>query len=430
MVLDRSQQPPCRQIEDISIVSPKVITMPNGMELHILDMGQQEVVRVDMMFATGKWHQPKLLVAMFTNLMLKEGVEGMTSQEVAEQLDFYGAWLQPSATFHNSYVTLYSLNKHIEHTLGLLEKIVKKPTFPDEEFQVIRSRRKQHFIIEDEKVDVKAFNKYISLLFGDDCPYGQHAEVDSFDKVERDDLEAFHKQCYSSSNCRIFLTGKVTSEIISAVEKAFGTTSWGDNTHTQIEKPFESKPQAFGRYFVEKADALQSGIRVGMSVVGREHADYPKLRILNTLLGGYFGSRLMTNIREDKGYTYGIGSNITTLKYASYLNISTEVATEYTEPTIVEVKYELERLKTELVQKDEMDTLKGYLMGEMARLFDGLFSIADAHLSLLANDMDVEYYHKMIAAIKSVTAEELQALAVKYIDVDKLYIVTAGQKSE
>ncbi len=430
MELDRSQQPPCRSIEEINIVSPKVMTMPNGIELHILDMGQQEVVRVDMMFATGKWHQPKLLVAMFTNLMLKEGVKGMTSQEVAEQLDFYGAWLQPSATFHNSYVTLYSLNKHIEHTLSLLEKIVKEPTFPDEEFQVIRSRRKQHFIIEDEKVDVKAFNKYISLLFGKDCPYGQHAVVDDFDNVERDDLATFHKQCYSSSNCRIFLTGKVTPEILASVEKAFGTTAWGDNSHVQTEKPFEAKPQEFGQYFVEKADALQSGIRIGMPVVGREHEDYAKLRILNTLLGGYFGSRLMNNIREDKGYTYGIGSNITTLKYASYLNIATEVATEYTEPTIKEVKYELERLKSELVQKDEMDTLKGYLMGEMARLFDGLFSIADAHLSLLANDMDVEYYHNMIAAVKSVTAEELQGLAIKYIDVDKLYIVTAGQKAE
>ena len=426
MILDRSIQPAVRPIEHITIAEPRIVMAPNGIEIHILDMGEQEVVRIDMMFGTGKWQQPKLLTALFTNLMLKEGVEGMSSQEVAEQLDYYGAWLQPSATFHNSYVTLYSLNKHIGHTLPLLEKIIRTPTFPIDEFEVIRSRRKQGFLIDDEKVDIRAFNKFVRSLFGDTCPYGQYATADSFDGVERNDLVNFHANCYASSNCRIFVTGRVTDDILQAIYTSFGESTWGIIIE-QEEAVMQCMPATPGRYFVEKADALQSAVRIGLPVVGRDHVDYPKLRVLNTLLGGYFGSRLMANIREDKGYTYGIGSSITTLKYASYLSVSTQTATEYTEPLIKEVFVEMNRLKQELVGAEEMYMLKGYLMGEMARLFDGPFSIADAHLSLLANDMDVSYFHQMIAAVQTVTPEELRELAFRYFVFDKMYVFVAGR---
>ncbi|MEG0948072.1 MAG: pitrilysin family protein [Bacteroidales bacterium] len=425
-MLDRNHPPVTRQIEHIEIPEPRLLKAPNGMDIYILDMGDQDVVRIDLMFGAGKWEQEKLLVAMFTNLMLKEGVEGMTSQEVAEHLDYYGAWLQPSATFHNSYVTLYSLNKHVDKTIPVLEKIIKNPLFPEHEFDVIRNRRKQQFRVDDEKVDVKAFNKFVELLYSKEYPYGNCAEEHQFDEVTREDLIDFHARCYQSDNCRIILTGRVTDEIIAQVIAHFGKDKWGADLHFK-EPSYHTEASVAGRYHVEKPDAMQSAVRIGIPLVGRTHPDYPKLRVLNTLLGGYFGSRLMANIREEKGYTYGIGSSITTLKFASYLSIATQTATEYTEPLIKEVFYEIDRLKEELVSEEELEMMKGYLMGEMARLFDGPFSIADAHQSLLANDMTSEYYHQMIQAIQSVTAEELRDLARKYLINDQFYTVVAGQ---
>lgn len=428
MTLDRSRQPAALPIEDIFIPEPRKIIAPNGVEIYVLDMGDQEVTRIDLMFGAGKWDQQKPLTAMFTNLMLKEGVEGLTSQQVAEQLDYYGAWLQPSATFHNSYVTLYSLNKHIQHTLPLLEKIIKQPLFPEDEFDVIRNRRKQMFLVEEERVQVQSFNKFIELLFGSH-PYGQHAAAEAFDALDVADLKEFHDRYYTAANCRIILTGRVTPEIIEHVVDLFGQNKWGGGEKEPVKSyAIESKEPQY--LFIDKPDALQSAIRIGLPVIGREHPDYPLLRILNTLLGGYFGSRLMTNIREDKGYTYGIGSSITTLKNASYLSISTQTATEYTEAVIKEVFLEIERLRTELVQEEEMLMLQGYLMGEMARLFDGPFSIADAHQSLLANDMSTEYYHEMIKAIKTVTPEKLQEMALKYLEKDRFYVVVAGKRTE
>ena len=351
----------------------------------------------------------------------------MSSQEVAEQLDYYGAWLQPSATFHNSYVSLYSLNKHIRHTVPLLEKIVKKPLFPEHEFEVARDRRLQNFLVEEERVQVIAFNQYIDKLFGNKYPYGQHASAADFQNITTDHLKAYHQKYYNSANCRVILTGKVTEDILSQLFESFGNEKWGENIlHTSPQKTAD--PSQPGRYLYVKSDAFQSAVRIGMPIISREHPDYPKLRILNTLLGGYFGSRLMANIREDKGYTYGIGSVITTFKNASYLSISSQVATQFTEDLIHEVFVEIRRLKDELVGPEELQMLKGYLMGEMARLFDGPFSIADAHQSLLANNMTVDYYNTMIEAIQNVTSEELRDLANKYLIEDRFYTIISGQK--
>jgi Predicted Zn-dependent peptidases len=224
------------------------------------------------------------------------------------------------------------------------------------------------------------------------------------------------------------LTGRVTREILNQVMTSFGNEPWGgdEGFHSPL---FEAQPMAPGRYHVLKSDAMQSAVRFGLPIVDRSHPDYAKLRVLNTLLGGYFGSRLMTNIREEKGYTYGIGSSITTLKHSSYLSIATQTATKYTEPLIKEVFYEIDRLKKELVEDDELDMMRGYLMGEMARLFDGLFSIADAHQSLIVNHMTTEYFFRMIDAIQTVTAEELQDLARKYLIEENFYIVVAGQQT-
>lgn len=423
--LNRNIPPLIKNIDSIHITEPKVITAKNGVKFNILNIVNQDMIRIDLMFHSGKWEQNKLLTAMFANLLLKEGSLNYKSTEITEALDFCGASIQCSATFHNSYVTLYTLNKHLKYLLPILEDIIKNPTYPELEFEVIKDKRKQSFIIDDNKVDVISYNKYIELLFGKDYPYGTHATLEDFDNVTIKDLKDFHSKYYNSDNCSVILTGKLTDEAISDIEQYFGDVKWGNNYNVQ-EIHYDINPADFGRYFVEKKDALQSSVRVGTKTIDRMHEDYPYLRIVNTILGGYFGSRLMSNIREDKGYTYGIGSNITTLKNASFLSISTQTGNEYTESVIKEIYYEIERLKTEIVPDDEIEMVKGYLMGEMLRLFDGPFSIADAHQALIANNMSVDYYYNMIEAIKDIDAKKIHEISNKYFDTTKFYTVVCG----
>ena len=164
-----------------------------------------------------------------------------------------------------------------------------------------------------------------------------------------------------------------------------------------------------------------------MPVISRTHPDYMKLRILNTVLGGYFGSRLMLNIREDKGFTYGISSSVIGLKEDAYLSVSTQTGTEYVRPLIEEVFNEIERLRKEKVPEEELKMVKSYLSGELARIFDGPFSICDAYISLIANQLDFEYYDRQFMTVQSITAEELQEVACKYFVRDKFYTSVAGQ---
>ena len=364
---------------------------------------------------------------MFTNMLLKEGTNKLKSTEITNALDFCGASLQCSATFHNSYVTLYTLNKHLEQLLPILNDLVKNPTFPEEEFNVLRTKRKQSFLIDNQKVDVQSYNKYVELLFGKNYPYGTYAEASDFDNITTEDLKEYHSSFYNSDNCNIILTGNISEETIKSIEAYFGKEKWG-NPSISESKNFSLQESQPGKYFIEKTDALQSSVRIGIMTIGRLHPDYPYLRVVNTILGGYFGSRLMSNIREDKGYTYGIGSAITTLKNASYLTVSSQTGNEYRDLLIKEVFYEIERLKTEIISDEELDIVKGYLMGEMQRLFDGPFSTADAFQALIANSMEVDYYYNMIEAIKNITPEIVKEIANKYLITDKFFTVICGAK--
>lgn len=164
-----------------------------------------------------------------------------------------------------------------------------------------------------------------------------------------------------------------------------------------------------------------------MPVIGREHPDYMKLRILNTVLGGYFGSRLMLNIREDKGFTYGISSSVIGLKQDAYLSVFTQTGNEFVKPLIEEVFIEIERLCNEKIGKEELAMVRSYLIGELARIFDGPFSICDAYISLIANQLDLKYYDRQFEIVRGITSEELQEIASKYFIKDSFYTAVAGQ---
>ena len=241
-----------------------------------------------------------------------------------------------------------------------------------------------------------------------------------------EDLKIYHRDFYCPEHCKIVISGKVTESMIDRVSDCFGQK--GESPVIKSEQknyPIVRSKEHF-RYF-EKPGALQSAVRIGMPVISRTHPDYMKLRILNTVLGGYFGSRLMLNIREDKGFTYGISSSVIGLKEDAYLSVSTQTGTEYVQPLIEEVFNEIERLREEKVPEEELKMVKSYLSGELARIFDGPFSVCDAYISLIANQLDFEYCDRQFMTVQSITAEELQEVACKYFVRDKFYTSVAGQ---
>ncbi|MFZ4456362.1 MAG: M16 family metallopeptidase [Bacteroidales bacterium] len=425
-MLDRTLAPKISPIERFDIPQPLHDELPNKIDLYTINLGDSDVMRIDFIFASGKWHQEKILAATFTNQLLKEGTANLSSKEIAEKLDYHGAWLQSSVTQHNSYITVYLLNKHLLNLLPIIEAIIKEPTFPEEELKTILNRHKEQHRINREKVEHLCLEASVGQLFGESHPYGKHASLADFDNLTRTDILDFYQKHYHSGNCKIMLTGKVTETTKKLISECFGFENWGKaSTKHQISYPIVVSNQKIVK--VEKPDAMQSAIRIAAPCISREHPDFHGLKVLNTLFGGYFGSRLMANIREEKGYTYGIGSSVATQQMGSYMSISTQTGSEYVEPLIEAVFEEMQKLQEIEVEAEELACVRNYLLGDFTRSFDGPFAIADAHISLLANKLSIDYYQNQIETIRQIDAAILQNLAKKYLNREQFYLAIAGK---
>jgi len=426
-MLNRTIQPQISQLDKIDILRPLRQVLPNGTPLHVLRAGEQDVIRLDILIKAGAWHQSQKLQALFTHRMLREGSRKYTSSDIAEKLDYYGAWLELSNSLDHAYLTLYSLNKYVAETLDVIESILKEPTFPEKELGTVIESNVQQYLVNRSKVDFIAHRALVSGLFGDQHPCGQFAIEEDYRKINPPLLHAFHEQFYHTGNYSIYISGKVTDEIIRRVELIFGTDTFGKASFTDERMyPIISVPEK--RIFVERADALQSAIKLGGFTILRSHPDYLKLRVLITLLGGYFGSRLMSNIREDKGYTYGISMGTVQYPGIGLMVITTESDNEYVEPLIREVYKEIDKLHEELVSQEELTLVKNYMIGEMSRSYESAFSLSDAWMFIETAGLDNNYYERALDAIKTVTPDELRELARQYICKQNLKEVIAGKK--
>lgn len=425
--MNRYIQPTISPIEKIDVPPLRKTICSNGMPLYVMSTGDEEVMRVDVIISAGSWEQSKKMQSMITNLLLKEGTSSHTSAQIAEMIDFYGASIQTTATHHHSYLTLYTLNKYSEPMLDLMREIILSPTFPESELRTTMARRKQNYLTEREKVQYMASRGFLSALYGKEHPYGRSVELSDFDGLTTDDLKMFHRKYYCSGNCQVLISGKINDKTVRLIERYFGAEQWG-GTDCFESKEHQMQPSVTRSLFIPKANALQSAVRIGIPVIRRNHPDFQKLKVVNTILGGYFGSRLMSNIREDKGYTYGIGSGITVYRKAAYLCVSTQTACQYTRPLIAEVYREITRLQQELVSEEELTMVKNYMIGEFCRSLESPFSIAEAYLSLIIDDMDATYLISQPESVKNITAEEVRETALRYLSSDLFYEIVAGKQ--
>ena len=307
--MDRTIQPEIQTLKNFRILPPVRMTLPNGIPLTVINAGEQEVVRIDVLFAGGRWQQSQKLQALFTNRMLREGTKKYTAATIAEKLDYYGSWLELSSSSEYAYITVYSLNKYLAKTLEVVESMIKEPLFPEKELHTILDTNIQQYQVNTSKVDFLAHRSLLQSLYGEQHPCGKIVVEEDYHAITPEVLREFYERYYHSGNCSIFLSGKVTEDIISRVTDIFGT-SFGQHQQqvSRLSFPFTAVPEK--RIFTEREDAMQSAVKMGYTTITRNHPDYLKLRVLMTLFGGYFGSRLMSNIREEKGYTYGISAGI------------------------------------------------------------------------------------------------------------------------
>lgn len=427
-MLDRSIQPFIREPEQLEVLSPERRVMPNGIPLYILNAGDNEVVRIDLLMEGGRWQQTQRLQALFTNRMLREGTRRYSAAAIAEKLDYYGAWLELSSSSEYAYITLYSLNKYLPETLDIFESIVKEPLFPEKELGVIVDNNIQQFLVNSSKVDFLAHRTLINAVYGDKHPCGQLVQEEDYHLINPSVLQSFYDRYYHSGNCSIYLSGKVSEDTIRRVEVIFGSEPFGKGFLRPEKSIYVPATSPGKRFFAERADAMQSAVRIGMISLDRRHPDYMKARVLVTLLGGYFGSRLMSNIREEKGYTYGISAGIMPYPDSGLFVINTETANEFVELLIKEVYHEIDRLQNDLVSNEELAMVRNYMLGDMCRSYESAFSLADAWIFIHTSGLSNSYVMDAVDAVKTVTPDEIRELASQHLCKETLKEVVSGKK--
>lgn len=425
--MNRTIQPEIKKLKDFSVPKPERVILPNGVPLTIINAGEQEVVRMDIIFAGGRWQQSQKLQALFTNRMLREGTQKYSASTIAERLDYYGSWLELSSSSEHAYITIYSLNKYLKETLEVIESMIKEPLFPQKELSTILEANIQQYLVNSSKVDFLAHRCLLEHLYGEKHPCGQLIVENDYRAITPELLNDFYKKHYHSGNCSIFLSGKVTEETIQHVTTILGT-SFGEYDLKSPQNTFPFLAANEKRFFVERSEALQSAVKMGSTTITRNHPDYHKLRVLLTLFGGYFGSRLMTNIREDKGYTYSISAGIMFYPDSGLIGISTETDNQYVEPLIHEVYNEIDRLHQEPVSIEELEMVRNYMLGEMCRSYESPFSLSDAWIFIATSELDDSYFYRSFQAVNEITPLEIQDLAQRYLCKETLKEVIAGKK--
>lgn len=421
---DRTKQPEMREMDTFSLPEYSIRYLDNKIPVILFHAGEQEVTKLDFVFHAGSWHQPAPMIAPATAELLTAGTKQYTSHEIAAQTDYYGAYLITHATPDYSSVTIFTLNKYLEEMSALTEEIIKHPSFPPDEIETHLRNQKHQMQVSEQKVDYLARTRFNEHLYGENHPYGRFLKEDYFDNVNQDSLKQFHKSHYHSGNGYIIASGKLPPQIMTLLNRHFGGSGWnGIILQPKIHTTETAQP---GIYKVPKQDSVQSAIRMGKKLFTRDHPDFQAMKVVNTIFGGYFGSRLMKNIREEKGYTYGIYSSVQSMLHEGSFFISAETGKDVTDKAIEETFKELEKLQNDKVSDEELNTVKSYMLGSVLKMVDGAFAAADFYRTLYHAGLDEQYFYDFIRTIKTIDAEKIRTLAQKYLNKEDFIQVIAG----
>ena len=406
----------------VEIANAECITLRNGMQLYILPANDFAVMRLTLLFRAGSSRQIVPFSASATANLLAEGSEHMTAREISERLDFHGSYFDVNTDRDYSYISFAMLSKFVPQTLQVAEEILLHPTFPEEEVETYRLKRKQRLQIERQKVDVRAREAFAQAMFGADHPYGQCFEEGAYDQLTRDDIVSFYQRHYTASNGFAVCSGRVGEaerEAICALLEQFPACE---------PLPCEDFPAVEQQHEVRitHEGAVQSSIRIGRRLFPREHPDFVGMQVVAAALGGYFGSRLMQNLREEHGYTYGVISAMVNFEREGYLAIATQVGSEVTEEALHEIYSEIERLRTEPLSEEELQLVKNIMTGEMMRILDGPFGVADVTIENILCGRTNSVIAENVTRIRKITPIEVQQLAAKYLHREDLITVVVG----
>lgn len=422
-MLNRTIAPPIKDAVEFALqLKPYTkYVLDNGVEVYAIDAGSQEVLQLEMVFYAGNSYETANTVAAATNQLLKNGTSTRTAFEINEAFEYYGGYCNRSCFNETALVSLHTLSKYLHELLPVIKDMITDAVFPENELKIFKQNSKQKLTVNLKKCDFVANRLMDAYLYGEQHPYGKYTTAADYDALTTEQLKHHFNEYYVNGNCVIFVAGKLPADLFEQLNQQFGTLNLKPHT-SQLKTVNTITPATEKKYRIQNdPKGVQGAIRMATHFPNRHHPDFTKMMVLNTVLGGYFGSRLMSNIREDKGYTYGIHSFVQNHLQDSALVISTEAGKDVCEAAVTEIYREMKILREELIDGEELLLVRNYLIGIILGDLDGPFHIISRWKNIILNNLDEQYFYNSVDTIKNISAEELKQLANRYYVEDKFY---------
>ena len=418
--LNRKQPPVIKDAIDFNLqLKPyEKFVLDNGVEVYAVNAGAEDVLQMEWVFYAGNWFEKKNLVAASVNFLLKNGTSAKNAFQINEHFEYYGAYLNRNCYNETANIALHCLSKHLEPLLPVVREMMTDSVFPEDEIRTYKQNMKQRLRVNLKKCDFAANRLIDTYLYGEHHPYGRYSRFEDFDELTRDQIVEFYQQYYQRGKFIIFVAGKLPPDLFPLLNRHFG-----DLNSSPVEVfDYPSAPADTKKYRVTNDPAgVQGAVRLGANFPNRHHPDFLKAQVLNNVLGGFFGSRLMSNIREEKGYTYGIYSYLENHMQQSAWVVTTEAGRDVCEATITEVYKEMELLRNEEIDEEELLLVRNYMIGSILGDLDGPFHTINRWKNIILNGLPEDHFFKQIKTIKTVSAEELQRIATQYLVPENFY---------
>jgi predicted Zn-dependent peptidase len=404
---------------------PEAEHLSNGIPVYRIEAGVQGVFKMELIFRAGRRFDSRFTLSQVLPPLLKEGTRSFDAASLAKAFDKYGLNIKANANPDMATIQVFGLKRHLAQALPLLSDMIRNPAFPKKDVKNFLRQREQKLKQKLEKNQFLANRELLKTLFGENHPLGAPPEPGQYEAITQSELNDFHSKYYGAGSCSIFLSGRPPADAIDMMEDHLGKQVYPESERPE-DKVWSVDSSDEKDVYIERKDKVQSAISIGMRTIPRDHVESPELSIVNTLLGGFFGSRLMRNIREEKGYTYGIYSTINSYRTGTYLSIDCECDKTYREEVVKEIFKEINRLRNEHVSTEELKMVRNYLLGKLLSQVDGPFNRANLSKGLIMFDLDENYVHRLLDTISHIGPERIQEIAHKYLEPDKFHRIAIG----
>ncbi len=422
-MVNRKIPPPVHTISNLHLPKPEKIELSNGIPVYVLNYPKTEILKLEVVYRASRPEEEKHLVSRATARLLRDGTDKMSAAEIAEHIDFFGGTFANPSNMDTSNFLLFSQKKYFQNLVPVFAEALQSPVFPERELENFRRTGIADLKLELEKPEVVAYRKITELIFGESHPYGYNSTETDYEALTINDLKSFFEKWYTPSNCLIFVSGNVDGEILQYLETYFGKNT---KSSLAIRPVFETPSFKSKTLNLPHKDSMQKAIKIGRRLFNKLHADFAGVFVLNTILGGYFGSRLMTNIREKKGYTYNIYSSADALIHDGCFYIASEVNQDSAKLALREIFREMKKLRETPISEEELAMVKNYLLGTFLTSLDGPMNASEVVRGLIIENLPENAFVNLVDTILHISPDEILKLANQYLNKKDFWQVVVG----